>query len=174
MIERLRGEGSENGLSLEDWPLGGATSALNPWKVSGEDKEVPVKVEQAIAGKGYEKGVERIYMIGDNPRSDILGANIFQSGRGIEWISILVKSGLYKGGNHHGAPRAIVDDVSAAVDWAFENERRIENNEPLEKGPYHIAAAKRLEAPGKRQNHLGAELDEGPKEPKGSRKSKVG
>ena len=65
-------------------------------------------------------------MISDDPCSDIMGANAFESRRGVEWISILVKSGVYKGGNYHGAPRAIVDDVSTAVDWALENERRIE------------------------------------------------
>ena len=48
-----------------------------------------------------ERGIEvsRIYMIGDNPTSDIGGANLkakFNSENGkVEWKSIVVKTGVY-------------------------------------------------------------------------------
>ena len=273
VIERLRGGDGGNGLSLEDWPLGGPTTYPNPRRlegkgVAGKGKEAGGEGTEAggeakgIAGEGkeadgegeefdgegeeadgegeevdgegeevdgvgeetggdaaettgdaaettgdaaettgdvaetgsdakdsstqdlsfqtYEKAIKRIYMIGDNPRSDILGANVYQSGRGIEWISILVKSGVYKRGHNHGAPRAIVEDVSEAVDWALENERRIEANEPLEEGPFHVAAAKKLEYPAKvrpgpsRYNRFGTRQKRAPRRPKqgGSKESK--
>lgn len=58
-----------------------------------------------------------VYMIGDNPLSDIWGANNFG------WDSILLRTGVYQGGEPSHIPTAICDDVELAVDWAFKNER---------------------------------------------------
>jgi HAD superfamily hydrolase (TIGR01456 family) len=69
-----------------------------------------------------------VYMVGDNPESDIAGANGFQSGRGTEWCSVLVKTGVWNaersGASLEGIhkPKVIVDDVRAAVRWALERE----------------------------------------------------
>ncbi|KAI9352587.1 HAD-like domain-containing protein [Obelidium mucronatum] len=50
----------------------------------------------------------RYYGIGDNPESDIEGAN--RNG----WTSVLVKTGVYEGGPHHA--KHLVQDVEEAVD----------------------------------------------------------
>ncbi|KAF2397326.1 HAD-superfamily hydrolase [Trichodelitschia bisporula] len=67
-------------------------------------------------------GLKRVYMIGDNPESDIRGANSFKSPRGTEWTSILVRTGVYRGGEPAHQPAVVVDDVGAAVRWALEKE----------------------------------------------------
>jgi HAD superfamily hydrolase (TIGR01456 family) len=67
-----------------------------------------------------------VYMIGDNPASDIAGANAFSSPAGIEWKSILVESGVYESGTVPAhQPTAIAKGVKEAVELAFEMERRI-------------------------------------------------
>jgi ribonucleotide monophosphatase NagD (HAD superfamily) len=66
--------------------------------------------------------LKKVYMIGDNPESDIRGANTFDSPTGVEWISLLVKTGVYKGRNGSRPswqPRDIVDDVKTAVQYAL-------------------------------------------------------
>lgn len=63
--------------------------------------------------------IRRVYMIGDNPESDIRGANSYRSKHGSDWQSILVRTGVYRGGEPSWTPKIIVDDVKAAVDWAL-------------------------------------------------------
>lgn len=68
--------------------------------------------------------LKKVYMVGDNPESDIRGANTFQSPSGIEWISLLTKTGVYRdrpGSKPTWQPRAIVDDVKAAVQYALKD-----------------------------------------------------
>jgi ribonucleotide monophosphatase NagD (HAD superfamily) len=63
-------------------------------------------------------------MIGDNPESDIRGANTYESPHGIEWISLLTRTGVYKdinGAKPSWQPREIVDDVKAAVQYALKD-----------------------------------------------------
>lgn len=64
--------------------------------------------------------IQRYYAIGDNPRSDVRGAN--QAGK--EWYSILVRSGCFKGpGNDPVDPaRFVCDTVKEAVQHIFELE----------------------------------------------------
>lgn len=71
--------------------------------------------------------LERVYMIGDNPESDIAGANQFRSEHGTEWESVLVKTGVWskdRGGELKGQfkPDVVVEDVKGAVRWALERE----------------------------------------------------
>lgn len=40
--------------------------------------------------------IKTIYMIGDNLRSDILGANTINDNSSINWVSVAVKTGLFK------------------------------------------------------------------------------
>lgn len=69
-----------------------------------------------------------VYMVGDNPASDIRGANEFQSPRGTIWQSVLVRTGVWRPppgettGPVEFEPKIIVDDVKAAVQWAMEQE----------------------------------------------------
>ncbi|KAL8387529.1 hypothetical protein RB595_009842 [Gaeumannomyces hyphopodioides] len=77
------------------------------------------------AGHGAGKaGLSSVYMVGDNPESDIAGANEFKSEEGAEWCSVLVRTGVWhqdRGQMKH-QPRVIVDDVAAAVRWALQRE----------------------------------------------------
>jgi ribonucleotide monophosphatase NagD (HAD superfamily) len=81
-------------------------------------------------GEGEVEGEEplrRVYMVGDNPESDIAGANGYLSGQGTEWVSVLVRTGVWsegRGGKLEGEfePRGVVDDVVGAVKWALRRE----------------------------------------------------
>lgn len=67
--------------------------------------------------------LKRVFMVGDNPESDIRGANEFQSSHGTDWTSVLVKTGVYRSGTVPAhKPRVIVGDVYDAVKWALEQE----------------------------------------------------
>ncbi|KAF8454786.1 HAD-like domain-containing protein, partial [Terfezia claveryi] len=71
---------------------------------------------------GAKDQLKRVYMIGDNPLSDIQGANMFKSRRGVEWVSVLVETGVYKPGQSFppgGEPKIVVKDVCKAVQWAL-------------------------------------------------------
>lgn len=82
------------------------------------------KKQLELASPGTTQGdIKTVYMVGDNPASDIRGANGFKSDRGIRWISVLVTTGVYKGGLHTGDAKQIVGDVLAAVEWAMEREK---------------------------------------------------
>jgi HAD superfamily hydrolase (TIGR01456 family) len=63
--------------------------------------------------------VKKVFMVGDNPESDIRGANSYKSEYGSEWHSILVRTGVYNGGQPSCTPKTIVDDVKHAVNWAL-------------------------------------------------------
>jgi HAD superfamily hydrolase (TIGR01456 family) len=67
--------------------------------------------------------LERVFMVGDNPESDIRGANEFVSPEGTEWCSVLVETGVHRRGERPKyRPRAIREDVLDAVRWALQNE----------------------------------------------------
>ena len=60
--------------------------------------------------------LKKVYMVGDNPESDIRGANNYRSCYGSHWHSILVRTGVYNGGTPSYEPRTIVDNVQKAVE----------------------------------------------------------
>lgn len=70
--------------------------------------------------------LRRVYMIGDNPESDIRGANEFKPEDGTEWVSILVRTGVWRQSAAEREPKhrpsAIVDDVVDGVVWALRRE----------------------------------------------------
>ncbi|KAF1952614.1 HAD-superfamily hydrolase [Byssothecium circinans] len=67
--------------------------------------------------------LKRVYMVGDNPESDILGANSYESPHGTDWVSVLVQTGVYGEGTVPAhRPRVTVGDVWDAVDWAVAQE----------------------------------------------------
>ena len=71
------------------------------------------------------EGLKRVYMVGDNPESDVKGAKEYQSKYGTEWKSALVKTGVFtdtKGAPSY-EPDVVVADVWEAVEWALENEK---------------------------------------------------
>lgn len=52
--------------------------------------------------------------------SDICGANNYG------WNSVLLRTGVYKGGEPAHKPTMIADDVELAVEWALKREREAE------------------------------------------------
>ncbi|KAF1913520.1 HAD-like domain-containing protein [Ampelomyces quisqualis] len=68
--------------------------------------------------------LRRVYMVGDNPASDIAGGNNYTSPYGTDWASILVQTGVYvEGTTPEHQPRKIVGDVWDAVAWAVAQEK---------------------------------------------------
>ncbi|KIV77740.1 TIGR01456 family HAD hydrolase [Exophiala sideris] len=68
--------------------------------------------------------LRKVYMVGDNPESDIRGANSYESPHKVEWVSLLTRTGVYQdrpGQRPNWEPRAIVDDVKAAVQYALKD-----------------------------------------------------
>lgn len=73
--------------------------------------------------------LKKVYMVGDNPESDIKGSNNYRSPHKTDWVSVLVKTGVFTEGQeqHHFdatpelKPRVTVDDVRAAVDWGLKD-----------------------------------------------------
>jgi len=81
--------------------------------------------------------LQRIYMIGDNPESDMAGLK--RAGYpGATWWGLLVRSGVWREPQDPKRPIAIVDDVLAAVDWAMENEQKINDGVALEAYPRYL------------------------------------
>ncbi|XDG07898.1 hypothetical protein ABKA04_007513 [Annulohypoxylon sp. FPYF3050] len=73
-----------------------------------------------ILGSGPEmlEPLQRVYMVGDNPASDIRGANEYVSPLGTKWSSILVRTGVWnfeRNGDPEYWPDLIVKDVKQAV-----------------------------------------------------------
>ncbi|KAH8055227.1 hypothetical protein JL720_14337 [Aureococcus anophagefferens] len=64
-------------------------------------------------------GLDRVFMVGDNPLTDIAGAKR----AGDPWSSILVESGMWRPGDDTGGADAVVADVAAAVDVVLAFER---------------------------------------------------
>lgn len=58
--------------------------------------------------------LKRIYAIGDNPASDIEGANAAH-GHCCDWVSILVRTGVFQNDPGHHPANHVVDDVKAAL-----------------------------------------------------------
>ncbi|KAJ7072513.1 HAD-like domain-containing protein [Mycena amicta] len=65
---------------------------------------------------GLAGPLPRIYMVGDNPESDIAGANA------ANWESILVRTGVFAGGKPSHTPTCELEDVEEAVLWAISRE----------------------------------------------------
>ena len=78
----------------------------NRIKYFGEQDKLPLK---------------KVYMVGDNPESDIRGANSYRSCNGTDWHSILVRTGVYNGGEPEWVPRTIADNVQKAVEYGLQS-----------------------------------------------------
>lgn len=71
--------------------------------------------------------VRTVYMIGDNPESDIQGALMADKCSSLQWRSVLVETGVHKAGavpRHQ--PSVIKEDVWEAVLWALREEMGVE------------------------------------------------
>lgn len=65
--------------------------------------------------------LKTVYMVGDNPESDIRGANAYRSRHGSFWESILVRTGVYQGGDPSTPPTTVVNDIKKAVEWGLKS-----------------------------------------------------
>jgi ribonucleotide monophosphatase NagD (HAD superfamily) len=72
---------------------------------------VEKELDKMAQAQGVE--IEKIFAIGDNPKSDVQGAN----NRGERWVSVLVRTGYWTGiDNDHEFPAKIVaDNVGIAL-----------------------------------------------------------
>ncbi|KAF8736171.1 hypothetical protein AX14_000805 [Amanita brunnescens Koide BX004] len=102
-----------------------ALTGLNyPYVQYGKPTTATYKFAEQVMRKQLEKyygfgtSVPRMYMIGDNPASDIAGA------AGAGWESILVRTGVYDGqqGPPSWMPTHEAEDVEEAVSWAIKRE----------------------------------------------------
>jgi HAD superfamily hydrolase (TIGR01456 family) len=69
--------------------------------------------------------VERYYMVGDNPTSDIEGcrrANIVHRNSNISWQGVLVRTGVYQDGDEKNGAVTVQDTINEAVEWILEQE----------------------------------------------------
>ncbi|KAI1662615.1 HAD-superfamily hydrolase [Daldinia decipiens] len=65
-----------------------------------------------------------VYMIGDNPRSDIVGAKDFKSRCGYKWKSVLVETGVHVPGSVPAhQPDHTAANVKEAVEWVLRKEK---------------------------------------------------
>lgn len=104
----------------------GADLSTHIWKCGKPYERTYLFAERTLLG--HHKNVNgpdapritTVYMVGDNPVSDIQGANNFISPAGIKWKSILVCTGVYKEGSEpEHIPTRIVKDIKAAVEWGI-------------------------------------------------------
>ncbi|KAK5090886.1 hypothetical protein LTR05_001063 [Lithohypha guttulata] len=85
-----------------------------------------IRFREGAYGKdiGQEVPLNKVYMIGDNPESDIMGANNYESQVGAQWMSLLTRTGVFRarpGEEPSIKPTSIVDDVREGVRWAFKD-----------------------------------------------------
>lgn len=99
-----------------------AENVLGRWRAGLLQKQGKGGVAET---QQQQEPLTRVYMVGDNPESDIRGANEYVSPQGTEWASILVRTGVWdksRDGEPKYTPGVIVDDVKGAVEWALERE----------------------------------------------------
>jgi ribonucleotide monophosphatase NagD (HAD superfamily) len=88
---------------------------------------------------GEKRPLRTVYMIGDNPESDIQGGNNFNPEDDTEWKSILVRTGVWNPTEAEPEPRhkpdMIANDVVDAIVWALNTEGvKISRDELLKLG----------------------------------------
>jgi len=89
------------------------------------EKRLRAHRKSLLGQKGLNDPLRRVYMVGDNPESDIRGANQYKSPFGSEWRSVLVETGVYRKGKEPSCrPTVTVGNVEEAVRWAVEDARK--------------------------------------------------
>jgi HAD superfamily hydrolase (TIGR01456 family) len=79
---------------------------------------------RGLLGGREDGGLRTVYMVGDNPESDIRGANTYDSPAGMVWVSVLVRTGVHQEGQDPAwRPGMEVGDVYDAVRWAVEESK---------------------------------------------------
>jgi HAD superfamily hydrolase (TIGR01456 family) len=114
--------GEKNGVELQKTVMG---KPHRPTYVFAEKRLIAHRnhLVGKLGGNGKLGPLKRVYMVGDNPESDILGGNNYKSEHGTDWASILLETGVHvKGTTPKHTPRKLVNDVWDAVNWAVEQE----------------------------------------------------
>ncbi|OTB09086.1 hypothetical protein M426DRAFT_51357 [Hypoxylon sp. CI-4A] len=108
---------------------GGGGGAMLSYSIVGKPSETTFDYAERALRKyadwvtGDLRSVGTVYMIGDNPESDIVGANSYKSRFGIDWKSVLVETGVYVPGSvPKHRPTHTASNVEEAVIWALEGE----------------------------------------------------
>ncbi|CAI6337699.1 unnamed protein product [Periconia digitata] len=112
--------GPQNGVELHKTVMG------KPHRPTYEfaEKRLVAHREHILAKHATTSELKRVYMVGDNPESDIAGGNGYESPLGTDWVSVLVQTGVYvEGSTPAHRPRQIVGDVWDAVSWAVAQEK---------------------------------------------------
>lgn len=86
------------------------------------EQNLIAQCREKFENEGFS-GLKSVYMVGDNPQSDIHGANSFKPAHGSKWNSILLRTGVYRGGEPSHKPTVIVDGVKDAVFWGLEQSK---------------------------------------------------
>ncbi|KAF3035415.1 hypothetical protein E8E12_002457 [Didymella heteroderae] len=84
--------GEREGVKLQKVVMG------KPYKPTYEFAEKRLIAHRAHLLQGTKQepeALKRVYMVGDNPASDIAGGNNYESPYGTDWASILVSTGVY-------------------------------------------------------------------------------
>ncbi|KAF8342349.1 HAD-like domain-containing protein [Cantharellus anzutake] len=104
-----------------------ATGSEYPYVGFGKPNKITFDYGKSMLRKQWEDSgwqlddknarLPKVFMVGDNPESDIAGANA------AGWCSLLVKTGVYDsdGAPPKHTPTAIVNDVEEAVQWAVKS-----------------------------------------------------
>lgn len=108
--------GPENGVQLHKRLFG------KPTQGTFQFAESRLRQHRSVLQGGDVSKLRSVYMVGDNPESDIRGANDYSSPTGSKWHSILVCSGVYRGGKPAHEPKVIVQDVWDAVRYGLKKE----------------------------------------------------
>ncbi|KAH6620159.1 hypothetical protein C7974DRAFT_316023, partial [Boeremia exigua] len=115
--------GEREGVSLQKIVMG------KPYRPTYEfaEKRLMAHRRHLVQAEHSQLGVlKRVYMVGDNPASDIAGGNNYESPFGTDWASILVSTGVYAEGSQPAVqPRQIVGDV-----WDAVRARTLESSKP--------------------------------------------
>ncbi|CAD6592715.1 MAG: hypothetical protein ASARMPRED_006643 [Alectoria sarmentosa] len=108
--------GPKNGVQLHKKLFG------KPTQGTFQFAENRLRLHRTVLQRGDAGQLRSVYMVGDNPESDIRGANDYRSPTGSQWHSILVRSGVYRGGKPAYEPKVIVQDVWDAVRYGLQKE----------------------------------------------------
>ena len=120
--------GPENGVRLRKRLFGKPTQgtfAFAETRLRAHGSFLSQQQKQQEGGEDDDaaKSLRNVYMVGDNPESDIRGANEFKSPtKETKWHSILVRTGVYDGGKPAYEPKVVVKDVWDAVRYGLGRE----------------------------------------------------
>ncbi|KAF2488862.1 HAD-superfamily hydrolase [Lophium mytilinum] len=111
--------GSRAGVEFQKTVIG------KPFRQTYEFAEKRLVAHRKDLFGGQDAGaLRKVYMVGDNPESDIRGGNSYESPLGTDWASILVRTGVHvEGQTPAWKPNKEVGDVWDAVKWAVEDSK---------------------------------------------------